>query len=106
MPRLAPHRVLLLRQPKQHDGGDAELGNRLGLARKLVDGEMELSRQRRDLAAYPFARAHEERKNQVVDQERGLANHSTQVFGAAQSPGPVFWERHASGLLWVSIRWR
>ena len=104
MPCLASNGILSLGQPKQDDRRDAESGDHLGLTGKLVDREMELSRQRRNLATHPLARAHEERKDQVVGRERGLANHSTQSFGSAQSPGPVFWERHAIGLLWVSVR--
>jgi len=90
VPGLASHGILSLGQTKQHHRRNAKVGDSLGLTGKLVDGEVELSGQRRDLAVHALARTHEERKDQVVDGERGLTNHSTQGLATAQSPGPVF----------------
>ena len=97
VPRLAADVVLLLGQAEQDHGRDAELRDLLRLAHDLVDRELELARQRRDLAAHALARADEQRVDEVVGRQRRLAHHAAQRGRAAQASGTGLGEGHRRG---------
>ena len=71
----APPRVLLLGQPEQEHGGNAQTRHVLALPHELVDGEPELARHRRDGFAHAPAVDDEQGVHQLVGAKRRLTHH-------------------------------
>src|SRR5437867_1091155 len=94
--RLAAPRVLLLGNPEQQDRRDAHGGGVLAFLEQLVDGEPELARHGRDRLADAAAVESEERVDEVVRPERGLAHHLPDQRRLSKPTGSIEWVRHFS----------
>jgi hypothetical protein len=101
---LAAARVLLRGQAEEQHRGDAHGCGVLALLEQLVDGQAKLSRHGRDGLAHAAAVDGEERVDEVVGPENGLADHPADKRRLAEPPGPVQWKRHILGLHPIRLR--
>ena len=68
--------------------------NLFALLDELVNGELVVAGHRGDFAADSFARAHEERKNELRRVEAGLADQRAHGLGRTQPSRPVNGKGH------------
>ena len=80
--------VLLLRDPEQKHGPDAERRELRRLAHDLVDGALGDPVEPSDRADDALAGTGEERHHDVVERQSRLAHEGAQRVGAAQAPKP------------------
>src|SRR4051812_4849735 len=90
--RVSARRGLVLRlgQPEEYDSGDAHLERVRGLARDLVDREVEDARHRRYFAPHALAGTRKERQYQVLSSEPCLAHERTHRLGTPQTSRSVY----------------
>ena len=82
-------RVLVRGDAEQQDRRDAELDDLAHLAEQVADGELEAPGHRGDGVLDVLAGDHEERVDEIVDRERGLAEHVADGRRATQAPHAV-----------------
>ena len=97
---LGAHRVLGRGQAEEDHPADPQLLDLLGLARHLVDREVEAAGQRRDLAAQPLAGGHEERVDRGWP---GRASSRAPSRAAARSAAAAGGARTGSSCLLVVV---
>ena len=86
--------VFVLREAEQQRAGDAHLGGALGLADRLVDGQLEDAGHGRDLVAEPLPCLDEQRQDQVGRVQPGLADEPPDGGGSPEPHRPVGAERN------------
>src|SRR5206468_501015 len=97
--RLRAARILLGRQAEQEDAGDPHARDVLHVLHHLVDREPELAGHRADGLAHAAAVDDEERIDEVVDRQRGLADQLAQQRLLAQTSRTEHCMRHHTLLL-------
>ncbi len=85
---VAARRVLVLGDAEEDDGRDAQGGDLARLSRQQVDGQLGLAGHRLDGNPLALAVAHEEREDEVLRRERGLAHHRAQAGRQPEAPRP------------------
>jgi hypothetical protein len=81
--------VLRFGKPEEDDGGHAHVEGGGGLARDLVNREVEDARHRRDLAPHALARTREQRQDQILAGEARLAHERPHALAPPQTPRSV-----------------
>jgi len=95
------NRVLVGGYAKEDDGRNAQARHLPALLHQLIDGELAIARHGGDFAAHPRARTDEERQDQILAPQVGLADHLAQKRVGTQAAGP---ERpHCQGGLFHGI---
>jgi hypothetical protein len=97
--RLRAARVLLDGQPEQQHAGDAHARDVLHVLHQLVDREAELAGHRADRLANAAAVDDEQRVDEIVDRERGLADQLAHQGLLAKTSGAEHRMRHHTLLL-------
>jgi hypothetical protein len=86
--------VLRLRNTEENDGGNTQAVNLPALFNQLVDREVEDAGHGGDFLAHAFARHHEQRVDQALHAQAGLAHEPPQRFRLPQPPQPCLGEGH------------
>src|SRR5438132_756498 len=86
--------VLFCGQAEQEHGGDAHGRRVLALLQQLVHREAALPRHGADGLAHSAAMGHEERVDEIIHLEVGLADHLAQERQLAETTGSVQGRRH------------
>src|SRR6266508_4127706 len=88
-----------LRDPEENHGGDAEANELLSLRYDFVRRHAENAGQGRNLLAQPLAVSHEERRDETVGRQPGLADEGAQRGRAAKAAKAQRREaRHGTGI--------
>ena len=92
--RLAAAGVLFCGQAEEEHGGDAHGRRVLALLQQLIHREAALPRHGADGLAHSAAMGHEERVDEIIHLEVGLADHLAQERQLAETTGSVQGRRH------------
>ena len=87
--RTAAARILVLRNPEEDDRGHAQIREPSAVFGCAVDRELCDAGHRPDRTFHPASRDHEERLDELLDRDAGLAHQSTERFATSQTTRAV-----------------